>query len=179
MKYLNWLLTVIIILLLCLSIPNTDPPHKPLPGSPAPSGVSCASPSGLQLIALIDRTLHGSRDTDRPARPFPLCSFQPSHSLRSFLVPCCSFCLGGYSLSSSPALPDRACPGGGKPPPGHSGHPEVSSSTGALAGEEPTCNAGDLGWIPGLGRSPGEGNSYPLQYPGLENPMGPQRVGHD
>ena len=178
MKYLNWLLTVII-LLLCLSIPNTDPPHKPLPGSPAPSGVSCASPSGLQLIALIDRTLHGSRDTDRPARPFPLCSFQPSHSLRSFLLQCCSFCLGGYSLSSSPVLPDRACPGGGKTPPGHSGHPEVSSSTGASAGEEPTCNAGDLGWIPGLGRSPGEGNSYPLQYLGLENPMGPQRVGHD
>ena len=33
------------------------------------------------------------------------------------------------------------------------------------------CNAGDLGSIPGLGRSPGEGNGYPLQYSGLENPM--------
>ena len=33
------------------------------------------------------------------------------------------------------------------------------------------CNAGDLGLIPGLGRSPGEGNSYPLQYSCLENPM--------
>ena len=32
-------------------------------------------------------------------------------------------------------------------------------------------NAGDQGSIPGLGRSPGEGNSYPLQYPGLENFM--------
>ena len=30
----------------------------------------------------------------------------------------------------------------------------------------------DLGLIPGLGRSPGEGNSYPLQYSGMENPMG-------
>ena len=30
---------------------------------------------------------------------------------------------------------------------------------------------GDLGSIPGLGRSPGEGNSYPLQYSGLENSM--------
>ena len=30
-------------------------------------------------------------------------------------------------------------------------------------------NAGDLGSIPGLGRSPGEGKSYPLQYSGLEN----------
>ena len=33
-------------------------------------------------------------------------------------------------------------------------------------------DAGDLGSIPGLGRSPGEGKVYPLQYPGLENPMG-------
>ena len=32
------------------------------------------------------------------------------------------------------------------------------------AGKEFTCNAGDLGSIPGLGRSPGEGKSYPLQY---------------
>ena len=32
-------------------------------------------------------------------------------------------------------------------------------------------NAGDLGSIPGLGRSPGEGNGNPLQYPCLENPM--------
>ena len=39
------------------------------------------------------------------------------------------------------------------------------------AGKELTCNVGDLGLIPGLGRSPGEGNSYPLQYSGLENPM--------
>ena len=34
-----------------------------------------------------------------------------------------------------------------------------------------TCNAGDLGLIPGLGRSPGEGNGNPLQYSCLENPM--------
>ena len=33
------------------------------------------------------------------------------------------------------------------------------------------CNAGDLGSIPGLGRSPGEGNSYPLQYSCLGNSM--------
>ena len=33
------------------------------------------------------------------------------------------------------------------------------------------CNAGDLGSIPGLGRSPGEGNSNPLQYSCLEDPM--------
>ena len=37
--------------------------------------------------------------------------------------------------------------------------------------KESTCNAGDLGSIPRLGRSPGEGNSYPLKYSGLENSM--------
>ena len=37
------------------------------------------------------------------------------------------------------------------------------------AGKESTCNAGDLGSIPRLGRSPGEGKGYPLQYSGLEN----------
>ena len=39
------------------------------------------------------------------------------------------------------------------------------------AGKESVCNAGDLGSIPGLGRCPGEGNGYPLQYFGLENSM--------
>ena len=50
--------------------------------------------------------------------------------------------------------------------------------------KESAYNVGDLGSIPGLGRSPGEGNGYPLQYSGLENSqtvqsMGSQRVGHD
>ena len=36
---------------------------------------------------------------------------------------------------------------------------------------ESACNAGDLGLIPGSGRSPGEGNGYPLQYSCLKNPM--------
>ena len=39
------------------------------------------------------------------------------------------------------------------------------------AGKESACNAGDLGLVPGLGRSPGEGKGYPLQYSGLENSM--------
>ena len=37
------------------------------------------------------------------------------------------------------------------------------------AGKESPCNPGDLGLIPGLGRSPGEGKGYPLQYSSLEN----------
>ena len=39
----------------------------------------------------------------------------------------------------------------------------------ASAGKESTCNEGDLGSVPGLGRSPAEGKGYPLQYSGLEN----------
>ena len=39
------------------------------------------------------------------------------------------------------------------------------------AGKESTCDVGDLGSIPGLGRFPGEGKGYPLQYSGLENSM--------
>ena len=39
------------------------------------------------------------------------------------------------------------------------------------ASKESACNAEDLGLIPGLGRSPGEGKGYPVQYSGLENSM--------
>ena len=60
---------------------------------------------------------------------------------------------------------------------------------GGSGGKASACNAGDLGSIPGLGRSPGEGKGNPLQYSCRENPMygepgrlqymGSQRVGHD
>ena len=56
-------------------------------------------------------------------------------------------------------------------------------------GKGSVCKAGDPGSIPGLGRSPGEGNGKPLQYSCLKNPMdrgvrqatvhGVARVGHD
>ena len=42
---------------------------------------------------------------------------------------------------------------------------------GGSAGKESSFNLGDLGSTPGLGRYPGEGNSYPLQYSGLKNSM--------
>ena len=42
---------------------------------------------------------------------------------------------------------------------------------GGSAGKESACNVGDLGSIPGLGRSLGEGKGYPLQYSSLENSM--------
>ena len=60
---------------------------------------------------------------------------------------------------------------------------------GGSDGKESACNAGDVSWIPGSGRSPGTGNGNPLQYYCLENSMdtgdlqansmGSQRVGHD
>ena len=43
--------------------------------------------------------------------------------------------------------------------------------SGGSDSKESACNAGDPGLIPGSGRSPGEANGYPLQYPCLENPM--------
>ena len=46
-------------------------------------------------------------------------------------------------------------------------------------GKESACSAGDLGSIPGSGRSPGEGNGNPLQYPCLENPMDRSLVGYN
>ena len=65
----------------------------------------------------------------------------------------------------------------------HKGFPHSSVS------KESACYAGDLGSIPGSGKSPGEGNSNPLQYSCLENPMDRGtwqatvhrvvRVGHD
>ena len=42
---------------------------------------------------------------------------------------------------------------------------------GGSDGKESICNTGDLGLIPGLGRSPGEGNGIPLQYSCLKNLM--------
>ena len=45
----------------------------------------------------------------------------------------------------------------------------IRAFSGGSAGKESACNVEDLGLIPGLGRSPGEGNDYPLQYSDLEN----------
>ena len=50
-------------------------------------------------------------------------------------------------------------------------HSSILGFPGGSAGKESAYNAGDLSSIPGLGRSPGEGKGYPLQYSGLENSM--------
>ena len=57
---------------------------------------------------------------------------------------------------------------------------QVDKTTGfpcGSAGKESACNAGDLGSIPGLGRSPGDGKGYPLQYSGMETPWTIQSMG--
>ena len=51
------------------------------------------------------------------------------------------------------------------------GGADKSGFLGGSLGKDSTCNAGDLVLIPGWARSPGEGNSYPLQYSGLDNSM--------
>ena len=48
---------------------------------------------------------------------------------------------------------------------------KVEKKARSTGGKEYACNAGNLGLIPGLGRSPGEGNGNPLQYSCLEKPM--------
>ena len=72
---------------------------------------------------------------------------------------------------------------------GNLDHPWLHSFPDVSDSKDSVCNVGDLGVIPGWGRSAGEGNGYPLQCSCLENSMdwepgglqsmGLQRVGHD
>ena len=63
----------------------------------------------------------------------------------------------------------------------------ISISVSFPCGKESACNAGDLGSVPGLGRSPGKGNGYQLQYSSIlawrstwtVQSMGSKRIGHD
>ena len=50
-------------------------------------------------------------------------------------------------------------------------HTHTHGFSGGSGSKESACNAGDLGLSPGLGKSPGEGNGFPLQYSGLESSM--------
>ena len=54
---------------------------------------------------------------------------------------------------------------------GQATHSSILGFPCGSAGKESACNVGDLGLIPGLGRSHGEGKGYPLHYSGLENSM--------
>ena len=80
-----------------------------------------------------------------------------------------------------PIIKRHGCDASQEPDPGKSAErtiQEISHSLCLLrgfpcgsAGKESACNVGDLGSIPGLGRSPGEGKGYPRQYSGLEHSM--------
>ena len=65
-------------------------------------------------------------------------------------------------------LPPEAPPGQGRV---LSRRPALQGFPGGAEVRASACNVGDLESIPGLGRSPGEGNGNPLQYSCLENPM--------
>ena len=78
----------------------------------------------------------------------------------------------GYSSLLSALPPQQAL----HPSPGYLSLCQYLASLhgfpGSSASEESTCNAGDLGLIPELGRSPGGGHGHPLPYACLENPHG-------
>ena len=101
-------------------------------------------------------------------------SFLTQDRAASLRIPYCRQILYHLSQQGSPKIYYKAI---------------IKSVPGVLEGKESACNAGDLGLIPGLGRSPGEGNGNPLQYSCLENPMDKelgglqsmesQRIGHN
>ena len=109
----------------------------------------------------------------------PLAAAQPASSSVTFRPPV-HLCTEGGRLEEPAVLSRYIFPPTYRREWGFPGGAEVKASA---------CNVGDLGSIPGSGRSPGEGNSNPLQYSCLENPMdggawwvtvhGSQTVGHD
>ena len=82
---------------------------------------------------------------------------------------------GGHAVEASVCSP---CAGAWAKFPASIVSFNLRSLPGGSDGKESACNAGDLGLIPGLGRSPGGGHGNPLQYSCLENPHG-QRSRHD
>ena len=127
-----------------------------------PQGAHGAGDPGAQLSpGLPPRTLTLSR----PCAVSRLDGRESTHSALS-RKKASSRLQGGQGLcSAGRSLGTRICLGAWEGLPTHLGFP------GGSPGKEPTCSAGDLGLIPGLGRSPGEGKGHPLQYSGLETSM--------
>ena len=82
-------------------------------------------------------------------------------------LPHCRWSLHQLSHQGSPGY----WSGSSVPSPGDLPGPRMEPGLPGGSADEFSCSAGDLGSIPGLGRYPGEWNSYPLQYSGLENSM--------
>ena len=104
-------------------------------------------------------------DTDVPCSTPPIMQPLPLLLTPSFFPPHCLHCTLHPSIFESQVISGTT----------HTSHcychlPVPGGFPGGSTGQESACNTGDLGSIPGLGRSPGEGNSYPLHYSGLENP---------
>ena len=118
--------------------------------------------------------------TIRAHDPYPLWVWMPTVGFRELKVSGLGPCESPAPTAWDPAgkgLLNPVARGGGK---GQSSQPAFASMRDphahwgfpwGSAGKEFTCNARDLVSIPGLGRSPGEGKGYPLQYSGLENSM--------
>jgi len=106
---------------------------------------------------------------------FWMLSFKPTFSLSSFTFTFHFHALEKEMATHSSVLAWRISETGepgGLPSMGLHRVGHNWSDLAAAAGKESACNAGDPSSIPGLGSSPGEGISYPLQYPCLENPQG-------
>ena len=106
----------------------------------------------------------------RSSRPYPgplHCDQSPARPQWHSSLPCFLLLL---SHSRDDSQTDHLHPRLGS----HSafGEPKLKTFPGGSDGKESTCEAGDLGLVPGLGRSPGGGHGNPLQYPCLENPHG-------
>ena len=80
-----------------------------------------------------------------------------------------SYCHNQGLIPGQGSLSSSSLPAAYQPPP--CDHTTPLDFPGVSDSKECSCNAGDLSLIPGFGRSPREGNCYPLQYSGLENSM--------
>ena len=128
---------------LILCCPLSCPPSLPASGSFPASQLFA---SGGQSIRTLASVIPVNIQDWFPFGLTGLISFCPMDSQESSLPPQFE-CINSLALSLfyGPTLTSMSFPCG-------------------PAGKESICNAGDLGSIPGLGRSPGEGNGYPLQY---------------
>ena len=111
------------------------------PGQDTPAWPRLWHPAPLNLFQTVLKSLHRALDIQG--------QFSPARVHLRLLLMCCDLAVFNYSLPSGFPL----------------------DFAGGSDSKASACNAGDLGSIPGLGRSPGEGNGNPLQCSCLENPM--------
>ena len=114
---------------------------------------------------------HGAHQKDSRYETPAFCHFQRQfHFIKRSLgdISCCCCALFCWKMENKSLLP-TASQHMALPHPGHSWRHLLRLYPCGSAGKESACNVGDRGLILGLGRSPGEGKGYPLQFSGLEN----------